>query len=83
MNYLFDSWFAVIHQMQPTANIFSDAGPDVRWVGDEAGQAGTTNWNMMNKSLVTIGGGFEQYVYIICKITTPYSKKVVEKILRV
>lgn len=46
--------------MQPTANIFSDAGPDVRWVGDEAGQAGTTNWNMMNKSLVTIGGGFEQ-----------------------
>lgn len=57
MNYLFDSWFAVIHQLQPNANIFSDAGPDVRWIGDEAGEAGTTNWSMMNRSLVTIGGG--------------------------
>jgi alpha-L-fucosidase len=57
MNYLFDSWFAVIHQLQPNANIFSDAGPDVRWIGDEAGEAGITNWSMMNRSLVTIGGG--------------------------
>lgn len=26
MNYLFETWFAAIHQMQPNANIFSDAG---------------------------------------------------------
>ena len=62
MRYLFDSWFDTIHQLQPNANIFSDDGPDVRWVGNEAGVAGTTSWSMMNRSLVTIGGPFEEYV---------------------
>jgi len=28
--------------------IFSDIGPDVRWVGNEAGVAGVTNWNMLD-----------------------------------
>lgn len=60
MYYLFDAWFALIHQMQPNANIFSDDGPDVRWVGNEAGEAGTTSWSMMNRSMVTIGGPFEE-----------------------
>lgn len=62
MYYLFDAWFALIHQMQPNANIFSDDGPDVRWVGNEAGEAGTTSWSMMNRSMVTIGGPFEEYL---------------------
>ena len=55
MDYLFNCWFEVIHQLQPGAVIFSDAGPDTRWVGDEAGVAGTTCWSLFNQSSVTIG----------------------------
>jgi alpha-L-fucosidase len=34
----------------PNAVIFSDAGPDVRWVGNEAGFAAETNWNTVDRS---------------------------------
>ncbi|KAL6508754.1 L-fucose permease Glucose/galactose transporter [Orobanche hederae] len=53
MEYFFEDWFNLIHQLQPGAVIFSDAGPDVRWVGDEAGVAGTTCWSLFNRSEVT------------------------------
>jgi alpha-L-fucosidase len=59
MVYLFPTWFTLIHQLQPNANIFSDAGPDVRWVGDETGEAGVTSWSMINSTAVTIGGAEE------------------------
>lgn len=36
-----------IKMMQPDVLIFSDAGPDIRWVGNESGYAGTTNWNCL------------------------------------
>ncbi|KAL3652991.1 L-fucose permease Glucose/galactose transporter [Castilleja foliolosa] len=55
MEYFFDDWFGLIHQLQPRAVIFSDAGPDVRWVGDEAGVAGTTSWSLFNRSATKIG----------------------------
>ncbi len=29
--------------------IFSDAGPDVRWVGNERGYAGETNWMTLRR----------------------------------
>lgn len=32
------------HELQPQAAIFSDVGPDVRWVGNEKGVAGETCW---------------------------------------
>lgn len=35
----------LVRQMQPHVIFFSDAGPGVRWVGNERGIAGTTNWN--------------------------------------
>jgi alpha-L-fucosidase len=62
MVYLFPTWFALIHQLQPNANIFSDAGPDVRWVGDETGEAGVTSWSMINSTTVTIGGAEQAYL---------------------
>ncbi|ONK57007.1 uncharacterized protein A4U43_C10F15600 [Asparagus officinalis] len=55
MEYFFNCWFELIHQLQPRAVIFSDAGPDIRWIGDEAGVAGTTCWSLFNQSSVTIG----------------------------
>ncbi|XP_044505899.1 alpha-L-fucosidase 1 [Mangifera indica] len=61
MEYFFDSWFSLIHQLQPGAVIFSDAGPDTRWIGDEAGVASSTCWSLFNRSAATIGGTDPQY----------------------
>jgi len=36
--------WALARQLQPGAVIFSDVGPDVRWVGNESGVAGETCW---------------------------------------
>jgi alpha-L-fucosidase len=41
---------ALIRKLQPNANIFSDAGPDVRWVGNERGIAGETCWATLNRA---------------------------------
>jgi alpha-L-fucosidase len=36
--------WALERDLQPMAAIFSDVGPDVRWVGNEKGVAGDTCW---------------------------------------
>lgn len=46
--YGFDSIFSIVRKHQPKAVIFSDVGPEVRWVGNEAGIAGETNWNTID-----------------------------------
>ncbi|GMG98777.1 hypothetical protein Nepgr_000617 [Nepenthes gracilis] len=61
MDYFFDSWFSLIHQLQPGAVIFSDAGPDTRWVGDEFGAAGSTCWSLFNRSNIKIGHTDREY----------------------
>ncbi|GAV66475.1 Alpha_L_fucos domain-containing protein [Cephalotus follicularis] len=61
MEYFFDSWFSLIHQHQPAATIFSDAGPDSRWIGDEAGVAGSTCWSLFNRSAAKIGDTEPKY----------------------
>ncbi|KAJ0084041.1 hypothetical protein Patl1_30595 [Pistacia atlantica] len=61
MEYFFDSWFSLIRQLQPGAVIFSDAGPDTRWIGDEAGVASSTCWSLFNRSSATIGGTDPRY----------------------
>ncbi len=38
---------ATVKKYQPNAVIFSDAGPDVRWVGNEDGLASETSWSMV------------------------------------
>jgi alpha-L-fucosidase len=40
----------LVRTLQPDACLFSDAGPDVRWVGNERGIAGETLWNTLNKA---------------------------------
>ncbi|MFO0980222.1 MAG: family 16 glycoside hydrolase [Planctomycetota bacterium] len=47
--YDWPGFVAVVRSHQPGAVIFSDAGPDVRWVGNEAGHAGETNWGMLRR----------------------------------
>ena len=39
-----NTW-ALVRKLQPDAVMFSDVGPDVRWVGDEDGVAGETCWS--------------------------------------
>ncbi|KAJ9178060.1 hypothetical protein P3X46_009976 [Hevea brasiliensis] len=62
MEYFFDCWFSLIHQLQPGAVIFSDAGPDTRWIGDEAGVAGSTCWSLFNRSSAKIGATDPKYL---------------------
>jgi len=38
----------MVRELQPDACLFSDAGPDVRWVGNERGIAGETCWATLN-----------------------------------
>ena len=40
---------ALVREHQPGATMFSDAGPDVRWVGNESGLASETNWCMIDR----------------------------------
>ncbi len=40
-----DTW-KLVRSLQPDAVIFSDVGPDVRWVGNENGVAGETCWSL-------------------------------------
>ncbi|KAG9445378.1 hypothetical protein H6P81_016718 [Aristolochia fimbriata] len=57
MTYYFSSWFAMVKELQSAINIFSDAGPDVRWVGNEMGFAGNTSWSPINRTSLRIGDG--------------------------
>ncbi len=38
--------------------MFSDAGPDIRWVGNESGMGSLTNWCLLNKDELYPGGNF-------------------------
>lgn len=57
MSYYFSDWFAMVKELQSSINIFSDAGPDVRWVGNEKGFAGSTCWSTINRTSLSIGNG--------------------------
>ena len=37
-----------VYSLQPQAVIFSDVGPGCRWIGNEIGEAGKTNWSTLN-----------------------------------
>ncbi|MBL4676765.1 MAG: alpha-L-fucosidase [Mucilaginibacter sp.] len=42
--YGWDTTWGIARKLQPNAVVFGDVGPDVRWVGNENGQAGETCW---------------------------------------
>jgi alpha-L-fucosidase len=44
--------FGTVRRLQPDAVIFSDAGPDVRWIGNEDGVAGETCWATIDPAAV-------------------------------
>ena len=48
--------FGLVRRLQPQAVMFSDAGPDVRWCGNEAGVAGDPNWSTMDPAAVPYPG---------------------------
>ncbi|MDZ4701443.1 MAG: alpha-L-fucosidase [Rhodothermales bacterium] len=63
MNYHFHAFWATVRQLQPGAVLFSDAGPDVRWIGNERGFAGESSWSTFDRSKVSIGAtGIEKYL---------------------
>ena len=43
-------FISTVRRLQPNACIFSDGGPDVRWVGNESGLASETNWSTLDKA---------------------------------
>jgi len=47
---------ALVRRLQPNAVMYSDAGPDVRWCGNENGMAGYPNWAMVNPARVPYPG---------------------------
>ena len=48
--------WALVRRLQPQAVMFSDAGPDVRWIGNERGIAGDPNWSTVDPEVVTVPG---------------------------
>lgn len=47
---------ATVRRLQPNAIMFSDAGPDVRWIGNERGVAGETCWSTIDPGTVPYAG---------------------------
>ncbi|NNE77018.1 MAG: alpha-L-fucosidase, partial [Pricia sp.] len=53
--YEWDKTTEMIRELQPNAVIFSDGGPDIRWVGTEEGFANETNWSIMRRDEIYPG----------------------------
>ncbi len=53
---------ALVKELQPGVMIFSDAGPDIRWVGNEHGYAGESFWSVIDSDKLVIGGSDSKYL---------------------
>ncbi|MEX0312951.1 MAG: alpha-L-fucosidase [Allomuricauda sp.] len=58
--YQWDKVNDIVRELQPDAVIFSDGGPDIRWVGNEEGWANETHWSIMRRD--EIHPGWPRYV---------------------
>ena len=54
-DYDFRLFNRVVHEHNPQAIIFSDIGPGARWMGNENGVAGETNWSTLNTDGFGVG----------------------------
>ncbi len=51
---------AIVRELSPQAMMFSDAGPDIRWCGNEKGFIGDPNWSTISNDTLHPGkGGIE------------------------
>ena len=57
MVYRWHEFEATMRKIAPNTPVFSDIGPDMRWVGNESGFAGTTNWDLLDTAGFTRGAG--------------------------
>lgn len=60
--YDFDRYIRLIHKYQPSAVIFGDGGPDIRWCGNEAGKGRMAEWAVVpgelgSRAVVQTGKG--------------------------
>jgi alpha-L-fucosidase len=46
-----------LRDIAPNTPVFSDIGPDIRWVGNENGIAGITNWDLLDTAGFSRGAG--------------------------
>jgi alpha-L-fucosidase len=53
--YDWENTIKTVRELNPEAILFSDAGPDIRWCGNERGVAGETNWNTVNRDTLYAG----------------------------
>ena len=60
--YRWNETWAMIKGLQPNVLLFSDAGPDIRWIGNERGYAGETNWSTINNETIVVGDADPSYL---------------------
>ena len=60
-NYDWQRIHATVRRLQPEAVMFSDAGPDLRWVGNEDGSAGSTCWSQVDPARVPAPGATDSW----------------------
>jgi alpha-L-fucosidase len=58
--YDWQRFIQTVRKHQPNAVIFSDAGPDIRWVGNEQGIASETHWYTLNRDRYVPGTPYHQ-----------------------
>ncbi|MBU1013990.1 MAG: alpha-L-fucosidase [Bacteroidetes bacterium] len=60
--YDWDGTIKLVKELQPNILIFSDSGPDIRWVGNENGSAGETFWSTINRNKIRTGAADVNYL---------------------
>lgn len=61
-----------VRELQPGAVMFSDAGPDVRWIGNETGSAGSTCWASVDPARVPRAGADDPWTGEALQQGDPY-----------
>ncbi len=60
--YDWETTIALIRKWQPQIQIFSDAGTDIRWIGNESGFAGSTFWSTITRKNIVVGQADTKYL---------------------